>query len=116
MDRKQLETIARIKFPSSVYDIKNYTVTGMDQLLMVRFIIHADDIHLFINDSGFKDHLKKNFRPFVNDYGIGLDWWEIDKLKKVFGTVQYYEDGSCRSALIEDSNSETVNVYIVIQR
>jgi len=114
MNREQVEKIARIKLPSDVFDIQSYGEKGIDTLILLRFSIHSKDMDLFINQSGLT--LTENYKPFVNDFGTDLSWWEIDKMKKVSGAVQYFDDGLCRMAMIESTDSDLSTIYMVLQQ
>jgi len=115
MKIEQIEKIAKIQLPSKLDQINTYTEKGIDLLLMIHFKLNAKEVNQFISESNLNP-LKKNYRPFINDFGVGLDWWNIGDVKNAFGTVQYFDDGTCRMTMLETSDIETNSVYIIIQK
>ena len=107
----KLETVAKIKIPKNSLEVKVYSETGIDQLIMLRIKIHKPEMDTFIKEAGLQDKLRKNYRPFINDYGLELTWWQVKKIKKCLGSSEKFENGTSRKTLIDlDKNY----VYMVI--
>jgi hypothetical protein len=85
LEKSEIENLARIKLPASSKNIQVHTESGIDRLIVIRFILDKNDLYYFLKNAGYAEPLKQGFRPFSSKDFKNINWWNPDDAKEVIG-------------------------------
>lgn len=113
MTQSEIEQFAYLQFPASTREIQTYTEVGIDQLVILRFAMDAQDLQPFLQNSQFTTSLEEGYRPFPANYGAGLDWWDVEQVQR-FAGARDRQDDVYRQIMVDLAEPEVTVIYMVV--
>ncbi|OQA19865.1 MAG: hypothetical protein BWY63_01637 [Chloroflexi bacterium ADurb.Bin360] len=112
MTKAQFGEFAGIWLPKNIRDLQIYSEQGIDTIVIARFSFTPDLLSQFLTESQFATNPIQGYRPFQDEYGADISWWNTQGLTTYAGLADRYGK-VYRKILFDLSDNTIVTVYCV---